>query len=53
MREALEACSITALKEQLETQCHVKIQAFTKERDSLKELLARAERNNVGKDSYV
>ena len=53
VREAHEA--ITALQEQLETQRHthgVKIQAFTKERDSLKALLARAERNNVGKDSY-
>jgi len=53
VREAHEA--ITALQEQLETQRHahgVKIQAFTKERDSLKALLARAERNNVGKDSH-
>ncbi len=53
VREAHEA--ITALQEQLETQRHthnVKIQAFTKERDSLKELLARAERNNAGKDSH-
>jgi nucleoprotein TPR len=53
VREAHEA--ITALQEQLETQRHthgVKIQAFTKERDSLKALLARAERNNVGKDLH-
>ena len=53
VREAHEA--ITALQEQLETQRHahgVKIQAFTKERDSLKALLARAERNNIGKDSH-
>ncbi len=52
VREAHEA--ITALQEQLETQRHthdVKIQAFTKERDALKALLARAERNNAGKDS--
>jgi nucleoprotein TPR len=53
VREAHEA--ITALQEQLETQRHthgVKIQAFTKERESLKALLARAERNNVGKDLH-
>jgi nucleoprotein TPR len=53
VREAHEA--ITALQEQLETQRHahgVKIQAFTKERDSLKALLARAERSNVGKDPH-
>jgi nucleoprotein TPR len=53
VREAHEA--ITALQEQLETQRYahgVKIQAFTKERDSLKALLARAERSNVGKDSH-
>jgi nucleoprotein TPR len=53
VREAHEA--ITALQEQLETQRHthgVKIQAFTKERDSLKALLARAERSNVGNDSH-
>jgi nucleoprotein TPR len=51
VHEAHEA--ITALKEQLETQHHphdVKIQAFTKERDSLKSLLVRAERSNAGKD---
>jgi nucleoprotein TPR len=48
VREAHEA--ITALQEQLETQRHthnVKIQAFTKERDSLKALLARAERTSA------
>ena len=53
VREAHEA--ITALQEQLETQRHahgVKIQAFTKERESLKALLARAERSNVGKDPH-
>ena len=52
VREAHEA--ITALQEQLETQRHthdVKIQAFTKERDSLKALLSRAQRSNAGKDS--
>ena len=51
VREAHEA--ITALQEQLETQRHthdVKIQAFTKERDSLKALLSRAQRSNAGKD---
>ncbi|KAF8504723.1 hypothetical protein F5888DRAFT_1631088 [Russula emetica] len=31
----------------------LKIQAFTKERDSLKALLMQAEHNNVGKDSHV
>ena len=53
VREAHEA--ITALQEQLETQRHahdVKIQAFTKERDSLRALLARAERSGAGKDSH-
>jgi nucleoprotein TPR len=53
VREAHEA--ITALQEQLETQRHahgLKIRAFTKERDSLKALLARAERNNIGKDPH-
>lgn len=53
VREAHEA--ITALQEQLETQRHahdVKIQAFTKERDSLRALLARAERGGAGKDSH-
>jgi nucleoprotein TPR len=53
VREAHDA--ITTLQEQLDTQrrAHdVKFQAFTKERDSLKALLARAERNNVGKDSH-
>lgn len=52
VREAHEA--ITALQEQLETQRHshgIKIQAFTKERDSLKALLARAEHNYAGKES--
>jgi nucleoprotein TPR len=53
VREAHEA--ITALQEQLETQRHthdVKIQVFTKERDSLKALLARAERTNSGRDLH-
>ena len=53
VREAHEA--ITALQDQLEAQRRthdVKMQAFTRERDSLKVLLARAERGNVGKDSH-
>lgn len=53
VREAHEA--ITALQEQLEAQRRthdVKVQAFTRERDSLKVLLARAERGNAGKDSH-
>jgi nucleoprotein TPR len=53
VREAHEA--ITALQDQLEAQRRthdVKIQAFTRERDSLKVLLARAERGNSGKDSH-
>ena len=53
VREAHEA--ITALQEQLETLRHahdVKIQAFIKERDSLRALLARAERSGAGKDSH-
>jgi nucleoprotein TPR len=52
VREAHEA--ITALQEQLEAQRHthdVKIQAFIKERDSLKVLLTRAERSSAGKDA--
>jgi nucleoprotein TPR len=53
VRGAHEA--ITALQEQLEAQrrAHdVKMQAFIKERDSLKVLIARAERGNSGKDSH-
>ncbi|KAH9977476.1 hypothetical protein BJV74DRAFT_946992 [Russula compacta] len=53
VREAHEA--ITALQEQLEAQRRthdVKMQAFSKERDSLKVLLARAERGSAGKDSH-
>ena len=53
VRGAHEA--ITALQEQLEAQRHahdVKMQAFIKERDSLKVLIARAERGNSGKDSH-
>jgi nucleoprotein TPR len=53
VREAHEA--ITALQEQLEAQRRthdVKMQAFIKERDSLKVLLARAERGATGKDSH-
>ena len=55
VREAHEA--ITALQEQLEVQRRthdVKIQAFSKERDSLKVLLARAERGSgsARKDSH-
>ena len=53
VREAHEA--ITALQEQLDAQrrAHdVKMQAFIKERDSLKVLLARAERGSSGKDSH-
>ncbi|KAH9974884.1 hypothetical protein BGW80DRAFT_1444514 [Lactifluus volemus] len=53
VREAHEA--ITALQEQLEAQrrAHdVKMQAFVKERDSLRVLLARAERGGAGKDSH-
>jgi nucleoprotein TPR len=53
VREAHEA--ITALQEQLETLRHahdVKIQAFIKERDSLRALLARAERSGAGKDLH-
>jgi nucleoprotein TPR len=53
VRGAHEA--ITALQEQLEAQrrAHdVKMQAFIKERDSLKVLIARAERGNSGKDLH-
>ena len=53
VREAHEA--ITALQEQLEVQRRthdVKMQAFIKERDSLKVLFARAERGAAGKDSH-
>lgn len=53
VREAHEA--ITALQEQLEAQrrAHdIKMQAFIKERDSLKVILARAERGSTGKDSH-
>ncbi|KAH8990434.1 hypothetical protein EDB86DRAFT_3080419 [Lactarius hatsudake] len=53
VREAHEA--ITALQEQLEAQrrAHdVKMRAFVKERDSLKVLLARAERNSSLKESH-
>ena len=53
VREAHEA--ITALQEQLETLRHahdVKIQAFTKERDSLRALLTRAERSGAVKDLH-
>jgi nucleoprotein TPR len=57
VREAHEA--ITALQEQLDAQRQshdVKMRAFVKERDSLKVLLARAERNNntssTAKDPY-
>jgi nucleoprotein TPR len=58
VREAHEA--ITALQEQLDAQRQshdVKMRAFVKERDSLKVLLARAERNNntsisAAKDPY-
>ena len=53
VREAHEA--ITALQEQLEAQRRnhdVKMQAFIKERDSLKVLLARADRGNAGKNSH-
>ena len=53
MREAHEA--ITALQEQLETQrqAHdLKMRAFIKERDSLKVLLARAERNTSVKEPH-
>ena len=53
VREAHEA--ITALQEQLEVQrqAHdVKMRAFVKERDSLKVLLARAERNTSAKESH-
>lgn len=53
VREAHEA--ITALQEQLEAQrrAHdVKMRAFVKERDSLKVLLARAERNSSAKESH-
>jgi nucleoprotein TPR len=52
VREAHEA--ITALQEQLEAQRRthdVKMQAFIKERDSLKVLLGRAERGSAGKDA--
>jgi nucleoprotein TPR len=52
-RETHEA--ITALQEQLEAQRRVhdvKMHAFIKERDSLKVLLARAERGSSGKDSH-
>ena len=54
VREAHEA--ITALQEQLEAQQRandVKMRAFVKERDSLKVLLARTERNTFAKDSLV
>ena len=53
VREAHEA--ITALQEQLEAQRHahdIKMQAFIKERDSLKVFLARAERVGTGKDLH-
>jgi len=53
VREAHEA--ITALQEQLEAQrrAHdIKMQAFIKERDSLKVFLARAERGSTGKDLH-
>ncbi|KAH8980106.1 hypothetical protein EDB92DRAFT_1901586 [Lactarius akahatsu] len=53
VREAHEA--ITALQEQLEAQrrAHdVKMRAFVKERDSLKVLLARAERTSSLKESH-
>jgi nucleoprotein TPR len=53
VREAHEA--ITALQERLDAQrrAHdVKMQAFIKERDSLKVLLARAERGIAGKESH-
>jgi nucleoprotein TPR len=52
VREAHEA--ITALQEQLDAQRRthdVKMQAFIKERDSHKVLLARAERGSAGKDA--
>ena len=54
VREAHEA--ITALQEQLEAQrrAHdVKMRAFVKERDSLKVLLARTERNSSAKEALV
>lgn len=54
VREAHEA--ITALQEQLEAQrrAHdVKMRAFVKERDSLKVLLSRTERNSSAKEALV
>ncbi|KAI0245946.1 hypothetical protein BJV78DRAFT_1286934 [Lactifluus subvellereus] len=47
--------AITVLQEQLEAQCcahDVKMQAFIKERDSLKVLIVRVEHGNSGKDSH-